>query len=82
VPCGLEGLEELVGLEEGAQRQCIGDAEGQQQREDGAQAGASVADGFTRGTRFVGVGMVEGSGKGSSTAGTRGSSRVAGGGRH
>ena len=34
LPCRLERLEELVGLEEGAQRQCIYGAEGQQQRED------------------------------------------------
>jgi hypothetical protein len=32
-PGRLEGLEELVGLEKGAQRQCVYDAESQQQRE-------------------------------------------------
>jgi hypothetical protein len=33
-PGGLERLEELVWLEKGAQRQCVHDAESQQQRED------------------------------------------------
>jgi hypothetical protein len=31
LPCWLEGLEELVGLEKGAQGQSVDDAEGKQQ---------------------------------------------------
>ena len=34
LPCRLERLEELIGLEKGAQGQCIDNAEGKQEREN------------------------------------------------
>jgi len=35
LPCRLEGLKKFIGLEKGAQRQCIDEAEGKQEGKDG-----------------------------------------------